>query len=119
SNPVRARAAATCLAALGVGTSPSEPTSEPPPVDVATVIGKRVTWRLATTRGEIAIELRPDVAPWAVASIVALTQRHTYDGLELHRVVPNFVAQGGDPTMSGWGGPGYTLPAEPSGAADG
>jgi peptidyl-prolyl cis-trans isomerase B (cyclophilin B) len=43
------------------------------------------------------IELRPDVAPWAVASIVALTKRGFYDGLEFHRVVPNFVVQGGSP----------------------
>jgi cyclophilin family peptidyl-prolyl cis-trans isomerase/HEAT repeat protein len=117
---VRATAARKCLRALGE-TPPPSPNDAPPapPVDVATVIGHQVTWHLTTNKGEIVIELRPDVAPWAVASVVALTQQEKYDGLELHRVVPNFVAQGGDPTMSGWGGPGYTLPAEPSGAADG
>jgi cyclophilin family peptidyl-prolyl cis-trans isomerase/HEAT repeat protein len=117
---VRANAARKCLRALGE-TPPPPPTDAPPapPVDPATVIGHQVIWHLATNKGEITIQLRPDVAPWAVASIVALTQRKQYDGLEFHRVVPNFVAQGGDPTMSGWGGPGYTLPAEPSGAADG
>jgi cyclophilin family peptidyl-prolyl cis-trans isomerase len=117
--PARAKAAADCLKALGEP-APTLPAaaSEPPPVDVATVIGKKLFWHLATSRGEIVIELRPDIAPWAVASIVALTNRGFYNGLEFHRVVPNFVVQGGDPTQSGWGGPGYTLPAEPATGAD-
>ncbi len=117
--PARAKAAADCLRALGEA-APPPPTAEaaPPPDDVASVIGKPLRWHLATSRGEIVIELRPDVAPWAVASIVALTQRGFYDGLEFHRVVPDFVVQGGDPTESGWGGPGYTLPAEPASSAD-
>ena len=116
---VRDKAARKCLLALGEAPASASPGPPGPPVDVATVIGHKVTWRLATTRGDITIELRPDVAPWAVASIVAITGRKGYDGLEMHRVVPNFVAQGGDPTSSGWGGPGYMLPAESSGAADG
>jgi peptidyl-prolyl cis-trans isomerase B (cyclophilin B) len=116
---VRDTAARKCLHALGEAPPASaRPAPQPPPVDVATVIGHRVIWHLATTRGDITVELHPDVAPWAVASIVAITQRKAYDGLEMHRVVPNFVAQGGDPTSSGWGGPGYTLPAEATGAAD-
>nr|MBA3539970.1 peptidylprolyl isomerase [Deltaproteobacteria bacterium] len=91
----------------------------PPPVDVADVIGKRLVWRLVTTRGELAIALRPDVAPWAVAPVVALTRTHFYDGLAFHRVVPDFVVQGGDPTMSGTGGPGFAIPSEPGTLADG
>jgi cyclophilin family peptidyl-prolyl cis-trans isomerase/HEAT repeat protein len=118
--PARAKAAAECLHALGEATPlPARAAAEPPPVDVAAVIGKHLFWHLATSRGEVVIELRPDVAPWAVASIVALTRRGFYNGLEFHRVVPNFVVQGGDPTMSGWGGPGYTLPAEPASGRDG
>jgi cyclophilin family peptidyl-prolyl cis-trans isomerase len=62
----------------------------------------------------VTIELHPDAAPWAVATIVALTRKGYYDGRELHRVVPGFVVQGGDPTESGWGGPGFMIPAEPS-----
>ena len=117
--PARAKAAAECLKALGEATPPPPSSAtEPLALDVATVIGKRLYWHLATSRGEIVIELRPDIAPWAVASIVALTNRGFYDGLEFHRVVPNFVVQGGDPTMSGWGGPGYTLPAEPSSSGE-
>jgi peptidyl-prolyl cis-trans isomerase B (cyclophilin B) len=90
-----------------------------PPVDVASVIGAPLRWHLTTSRGEIVIALRPDVAPWAVATIVTLTRKGFYDGLEFHRVVPDFVVQGGDPTMSGWGGPGFTTPAEPGTALDG
>ncbi|HEX5059474.1 MAG TPA: peptidylprolyl isomerase [Kofleriaceae bacterium] len=118
--PARAKAAADCLKALGEAAPPQAAASaELPPVDVATVIGKKLRWHLVTSRGEIVIELRPDVAPWAVASIVALTDRGFYNGLEFHRVVGNFVVQGGDPTQSGWGGPGYTLPAEPASTFDG
>jgi len=113
--PVLARAAVDCLEALGQPVElPPIAGAAPPPVDVTQVIGRQVTWKLTTTRGEIMLELRPDIAPWAVATIVTLTNTRFYDGLELHRVVPNFVAQGGDPTQSGWGGPGFTMPAEPS-----
>jgi cyclophilin family peptidyl-prolyl cis-trans isomerase/HEAT repeat protein len=121
-HPARAKAAAECLRALGEANANAiaGATVTPlPPALPETVIGKQLVWKLQTTRGEIAIELRPDVAPWAVASIVALTRRGVYDGIEFHRVVPNFVVQGGDPTMSGWGGPGYTLPAEPASSLDG
>jgi cyclophilin family peptidyl-prolyl cis-trans isomerase/HEAT repeat protein len=119
-HPVRAKAARACLRAFGE-TPPSTELAALalPPHDVASVIGKRFTWHLTTTRGDIAIELMPEVAPWAVASIVALTRKGFYDGLEVHRVVGNFVVQGGDPTMSGAGGPGYTLPAEPASLLDG
>ena len=117
--PVRAKAAAECLRALGEAVpEPARGEAQLPPGEIASVIGKRLHWRLVTTRGEIVIELRPDVAPWAVAAIVALTQRGFYNGIEFHRVVPSFVVQGGDPTMSGWGGPGFTLPAEPGSGAD-
>jgi cyclophilin family peptidyl-prolyl cis-trans isomerase len=120
THPVRARAARDCLRAFGeVVPAGDVAAAEPPPGDPALVIGRKVTWTLETTRGRIVIELRPDVAPWATASIVLLTRRGFYDGKELHRVVPGFVAQGGDPTESGWGGPGYTLPAEPASSLDG
>jgi cyclophilin family peptidyl-prolyl cis-trans isomerase len=121
AGPAAAAAAArACVIALGRPAPP--PRSDPaaavaPPVDVASVIGHRVRWRLATTRGPIAIDLDPQSAPWAVAAIAALTRRGFYDGLEVHRVVPGFVVQGGDPTQSGWGGPGFSLPAEPGAAA--
>ncbi len=117
--PVRAKAAVECLAALGQAVDPPAPTSATPPpgIDVALVIGRSVRWHLATTRGDIDIELASEEAPWAVATIATLTRKGFYDGLEVHRVVPDFVVQGGDPTESGWGGPGFTIPAEPSSGA--
>ena len=119
-HPIAARAAANCLKALGQAVAmPPIGVATPPPVDVATVIGKRVTWHVVTTTGELAIELRPDISPWNVATIVELTRRGFYNGIEFHRVVPDFVVQGGDPTMSGVGGPGFTTPAEPATSLDG
>lgn len=119
-DPVRARAAASCLQALGEAPPALAPiTANPPPVDVSLVIGKVLRWRVTTSRGDIVIILHPQVAPWAVATIAALTRKGFYDGLEFHRVVPNFVVQGGDPTESGSGGPGFAIPAEPGALADG
>lgn len=114
--PASAKAAGLCLEKLGEPAPPSAAKLALPPadIDVRRVIGKRWRWKLETTRGRIDIELLPDRAPWAVAAIVRLTEKRYYDGLELHRVVPNFVVQGGDPTESGWGGPGFALPSEPS-----
>ena len=62
--------------------------------------------------GEIRMELYPDSAPKTVESFIALAKKGFYDGLTFHRVVPGFVAQGGDPKGDGTGGPGYTLKAE-------
>jgi cyclophilin family peptidyl-prolyl cis-trans isomerase/HEAT repeat protein len=119
-DPVRAKAGTACLKALGE-TPPELPpvVASAPPVDVSAVVGKRLRWRVATSRGDVVIRLHPDVAPWAVATIVALTRKGFYDGIEFHRVVPNFVVQGGDPTESGSGGPGFAIPAEPGALADG
>ena len=62
--------------------------------------------------GEIRIELFPEDAPKTVESFVTLSKNGFYDGLAFHRVVPGFVAQGGDPKGDGTGGPGYTVKAE-------
>lgn len=62
-----------------------------------------------TTRGEIRIELAVLDAPRTVANFVALAGRGYFDGLAWHRVVPDFVVQGGDPRGDGEGGPGYTI----------
>ncbi len=60
-----------------------------------------------TERGTIKLEMFPEGAPLTVANFVNLADRGYYDGIRFHRVVANFVIQGGDPTGSGSGGPGY------------
>ena len=67
---------------------------------------------LETGRGAITIRLRPDLAPQSVNSFVFLAREGFYDGTTFHRVIPGFIAQGGDPTGRGHGGPGYRLPDE-------
>ena len=65
-----------------------------------------------TPRGTIRLELYPDQAPVTVASFVNLAKRGYFDNLTFHRVVPNFVIQGGCPEGSGRGGPGYRFEDE-------
>ncbi|TAK64476.1 MAG: hypothetical protein EPO24_03280 [Bacteroidetes bacterium] len=68
---------------------------------------------METTRGTIRMDLYKDIAPFTVMSFLKLaTERGYYRGLYFHRVVPNFVIQGGDPRGDGWGGPGYTIRSE-------
>ena len=64
--------------------------------------------------GEIVIELFPREAPVTVNSFVFLSREGFYDGVTFHRVLPGFMAQGGDPTGIGTGGPGYAFDNEPS-----
>ena len=66
-----------------------------------------------TDRGMITMELDPQLAPNSVNHFVALAKDGFYDGLTFHRVVPDFVIQGGDPEGSGRGGPGYKWNDEP------
>ena len=65
-----------------------------------------------TDRGTIVIELYPKVAPKTVDNFETLVKKGFYNGLTFHRVVPDFVVQGGDPDGTGMGGPGYKVPAE-------
>lgn len=62
--------------------------------------------------GQVVIEMRPDLAPKHVARIKDLVRKGFYDGTPFHRVIPGFMAQGGDPTGTGRGGSGFHLPAE-------
>jgi len=67
---------------------------------------------LHTNHGAIAIELFPDDAPNTVANFEKLAGAGFYDGVVFHRVIPDFMIQGGDPTGTGSGGPGYTFEDE-------
>lgn len=70
----------------------------------------RVTF--TTEHGDIVIELFENEAPQTVANFLALVKKGYYDGIPFHRVLPGFMAQGGDPTGSGSGGPGYSIRCE-------
>ncbi|HEY1550576.1 MAG TPA: peptidylprolyl isomerase, partial [Kofleriaceae bacterium] len=65
-----------------------------------------------TDRGELACTLDPEHAPHAVANFRRLAEKHFYDGLTFHRVIPGFIIQGGDPHGDGTGGPGYEFADE-------
>jgi len=67
---------------------------------------------METDKGTIRIKLLPDIAPQTVNSFVFLAREGYFDGVTFHRVLPGFVAQGGDPTGTGRGSPGYNLPDE-------
>lgn len=74
--------------------------------------GKSYTAKVETNVGEIEIELFTDVAPLAVNSFVFLAQNGWYDDVYFHRVIEDFVAQAGDPSGTGFAGPGYTFANE-------
>jgi cyclophilin family peptidyl-prolyl cis-trans isomerase len=68
---------------------------------------------ITTNRGAIVMDLDPQLAPKTVNNFVGLARQGYYDGLTFHRVVPEFVIQGGCPEGSGRGGPGYRFDDEP------
>jgi peptidylprolyl isomerase len=74
--------------------------------------GKEYFWELETTQGNLTIKLFSDSAPMHVSSTIYLTQLGFYDDLSFHRVIPGFMAQGGDPTGTGGGNPGYRYEGE-------
>ena len=67
---------------------------------------------LKTEKGDITLELFADKAPLAVNSFVFLARNDWFDGVTFHRVIPDFMAQGGDPSGTGYGGPGYAFDNE-------
>ena len=79
---------------------------------IEAVQGDEVTAVFTTTKGDIRVTLFPADAPLTVANFVNLAQRGYYDGLTFHRVIADFMIQGGDPTATGSGGPGYNFTDE-------
>ncbi len=74
--------------------------------------GKDYAAWLQTRNGVVAIDLFANIAPETVNNFMYLACNKFYDGLTFHRVIPSFMAQGGDPKGDGTGGPGYTIPDE-------
>lgn len=73
---------------------------------------KTYVWELTTNKGPIKIKLMTKVAPMHASSTIYLTELGFYDGIGFHRVIPKFMAQGGDPLGNGRGGPGYRYDGE-------
>ena len=73
---------------------------------------KRYTAEMVTSKGTMHIALDPVAAPKTVNSFVFLARYHYFDGIVFHRIIPGFVLQGGDPTGTGTGGPGYKFADE-------
>jgi peptidyl-prolyl cis-trans isomerase len=74
--------------------------------------------KFTTNKGEININLLPEKSPVTVASFVNLVKNGYYNGLKFHRVIEDFMAQGGDPTGTGMGGPGYRFEDEVNNGLD-
>lgn len=89
----------------------------PKPTQVTFTAGKKYFWVLDTTKGPIEVRLLADSAPMHVTSTIYLTNLGFYDGIAFHRVIPGFMAQGGDPLGNGTGGPGYQYDGEFGGSA--
>jgi cyclophilin family peptidyl-prolyl cis-trans isomerase len=84
--------------------------SSPPPMTIDQ--DKQYTATIKTNYGDIVLQLFPKDAPLAVNNFVFLSRQGFYNGVKFHRVIAGFVIQGGDPTGTGAGGPGYKFPDE-------
>jgi peptidyl-prolyl cis-trans isomerase B (cyclophilin B) len=84
--------------------------SAPPEMQIDTDRTYRAT--ISTDRGDIELELYPEYAPRTVNNFVFLASEGFYDGVTFHRVIADFMIQGGDPTGTGRGGPGYKFKDE-------
>lgn len=105
---------AALAVACGGGATPTVPAVKQwnAPPAMAIDVNKRYVATIKTVKGDIVVELAAKDAPITVNNFVFLARQGFYDGSTFHRVIPGFVAQGGDPTGSGSGGPGYTIPDE-------
>ena len=87
--------------------------NKPPEMEIDTT--KTYNVSIETEQGTIELELYPEYAPKTVNNFVFLAKQGFYNGVTFHRVISNFMIQGGDPTGSGAGGPGYRFEDEFSG----
>lgn len=81
-------------------------------VDMSTEINKMTQVKITTNKGDITLELFDAEAPKAVENFITLAKKGFYDGVIFHRVISGFMIQGGDPTGTGRGGPGYQFADE-------
>ncbi len=92
---------------------PAQQWDSPPKMQIDDT--KNYSVSITTNRGTIELELYPQHAPQTVNNFVYLAGQGFYDGVLFHRVIPNFMIQGGDPTGSGSGGPGHRFADESDG----
>jgi peptidyl-prolyl cis-trans isomerase B (cyclophilin B) len=89
---------------------PAQQWNQPPAMQIDSK--KKYLIKMETTRGTIELELYPQYAPKTVNNFVFLSREGFYDGVTFHRVISDFMIQGGDPTGTGRGGPGYKFEDE-------
>jgi cyclophilin family peptidyl-prolyl cis-trans isomerase/FKBP-type peptidyl-prolyl cis-trans isomerase len=100
---------ANCPAPDGSSEQQQEFDAYPPTcIDTATAY----TAEIVTNKGTVVVELDAEAAPLTVNNFVTLARYHYFDGISCHRIIPGFMAQCGDPTGTGSGGPGYEFPDE-------
>jgi cyclophilin family peptidyl-prolyl cis-trans isomerase len=95
-----------------VAPEPLTPMEFDAPADMGLDPSTAIRATLSTSCGDLEVELDPGIAPETVNSFVFLSIESYFDGTVFHRVIPGFVAQGGDQTATGTGGPGYSIPDE-------
>jgi cyclophilin family peptidyl-prolyl cis-trans isomerase len=131
SRAIRLTAAAIATLVIGActdaGSLPTVPPATPTPSPIVTPdtsdcptiapdplpAGETRTVVIETAKGSITIKVEADLGPRAAGNFVALAECGFYEGVVFHRLMPGFVIQGGDPTASGSGGPGYEFPNDP------
>lgn len=106
---VPASIAPSSSAPSGSSAASSCPTTQP----AALPAGEKRIITMDTAKGKVEVTVEAKLSPIAVGNFVALASCGFYDGVVFHRLVPGFVIQGGDPTGTGTGGPGYTIKDEP------